>query len=115
MEPSTNTLIRHFILAPDGSIREFSPQQAALIASGTDRVPEFAGRDLRYLQLTVDDKMNNGEVRIQTAGARVHFDDTGRLIEAGPPKESEPITHFEHDAVVQWALRELPVVAPTFH
>jgi hypothetical protein len=116
MEPLPHTQTRHFILAPDGNIREFSSQQAALIASGADRLPEFAGCNLRYLQLTVNDKTDNGEIRIQTAGARVLFDDTGRLAEAGPPTESEPITHFEHDAVVQWALREqLPAVAPTFH
>lgn len=110
---SQNT--RHFVLTPEGGIREFSTEEAALIAAGDDRIPEFAGRDLRYLQLTLNDNVNNGELRIQTAGARIHFDDEGRMTEAGPPTEAEPITHFEHDAVVQWVLRDVPTVAPTFH
>jgi hypothetical protein len=107
--------IRHFLLTPEGGIREFTAEQAASIAAGANRLPEFAGCDIRYLQLSMDDSVDNGEIRIQTAGARIHFDDHGKLTEAGPPSESEPITHFEHDAVVQWALRDLPAVAPTFH
>lgn len=107
--------IRHFLLTPQGGIREFTSEQAALIASGADRLPEFAGCDLRYLQLTVDKKAGGGEISIRTAGARIHFDDSGRLAEAGPPSQAEPITNFEHDAVVQWALREVPAVAPVFH
>lgn len=109
------TQTRHFVLTPEGGIREFTPEQAALIAAGADRVPEFAGHDLRYLQLTLEDTAESGELRVQTAGARIHFDDDGRLTEAGPPVDSEPITRFEHDAVVQWALRDVPAVGPTFH
>ncbi|HET8880653.1 MAG TPA: hypothetical protein VFM56_00625 [Solimonas sp.] len=107
--------IRHFILTPEGGIREFTPDQAAGIAAGDSRLPEFANRDLRYLQLTMNDNVRSGELKIQTAGARVHFDEQGRLTEAGPPVDSEPITHFEHDAVVQWVLRDVPAAAPTFH
>ena len=110
-----NQQIRHFVLTSEGGIREFSSEEAALIAAGDDRLPEFAGQDLRYLQLTVNDSSNSGELRIQTAGARIHFDEDGRMTEAGPPTDSEPITHFEHDAVVQWVLRDVPTVAPTFH
>ena len=107
--------IRHFVLTPDGGIREFSADEAALIAAGSDLLPEFAGHDLRYLQLTLNDNSHSGELKIQTAGARIHFDDDGRMTEAGPPTDVEPITHFEHDAVVQWVLRDVPTVAPTFH
>lgn len=107
--------IRHFVLTPDGGIREFTPDQAAGIAAGDSRLPEFANRDLRYLQLTMKDNMSNGELKIQTAGARLRFDENGRMAEAGPPVEHEPITHFEHDAVVQWVLRDVPVAAATFH
>lgn len=106
--------IRHFLLTPEGGIREFSAEQAASIATGTNRLPEFAGCDVRYLQLSLDDQ-DSGEIRVQTAGARIHFDDNGKVAEAGPPSESAPITPFEHDAVVQWALRDVPAVAPTFH
>lgn len=107
--------VRHFVLTPEGGIREFTPDQAASIAAGANRLPEFANRDLRYLQLTLNDNQRSGELRIQTAGARIHFDEDGRMTEAGPPSEAEPITHFEHDAVVQWVLRDVPAAAPTFH
>lgn len=107
--------IRHFVLTPEGGIREFSPEQAALIAAGNEILPEFAGHDLRYLQLTLNDNASSGELKIQTAGASIHFGVDGRLEQAGPPNEETPITHFEHDAVVQWVLRDLPSVAPTFH
>ncbi len=106
---------RHFVITPEGGIREFSAEEAALIAAGAEPVPEFAGRDLRYLQLTVQPLNANGELKVQTAGARIHFDGSGHLTEAGPPGEVEPITRFEHDAVVQWVLRDVPAVAPVFH
>lgn len=110
-----NQQIRHFILTPEGGIREFTADQAAGIAAGASRLPEFANYDLRYLQLTMHDNVKSGELKIQTAGARVHFDGDGRMTEASPPAETEPITHFEHDAVVQWVLRDVPAAAPTFH
>ncbi len=107
--------IRHFILTPEGGIREFTADQAAGIAAGAAHLPEFANRDLRYLQLSLQDSRNKGELKIQTAGARIHFDEYGPMTEAGPPTDKEPITHFEHDAVVQWVLRDVPAAAPTFH
>lgn len=110
-----STETRHFVLTPEGDIREFTADQAALIAAGTRRVPEFAGHDMRYMQLTMDDNVTEGELRITTAGARLHFDDKGKLTEAGPTEEDEAISRFEHDAVVQWALRDVPSVGPTFH
>jgi hypothetical protein len=45
----------------------------------------------------------------------VAFDADGRVTEAHPPKDAESITGFEHDAIVQWSLRDVPTVAPTFH
>ncbi|HUP91450.1 MAG TPA: hypothetical protein VM074_04320 [Solimonas sp.] len=110
-----STQIRHFVLTPEGGIREFSTEQAALIAAGSDRMPEYADRRLRYLQLTVDDTSDSNELKVQTAGASIKFDADGRLAEAGPPTESDQISRFEHDAVVQWALRNVPTVGPTFH
>lgn len=115
MDKSMSTQIRHFLLTQDGGIREFSTEQAALIAAGASRLPEFAESRLRYLQLTVDDEANSGELKIQTAGACIKFDAEGRLTEASAPAENEQISRFEHDAVVQWALRNIPAVAPTFH
>jgi hypothetical protein len=110
-----STQIRHFLLTKDGGIREFSTEQAALIAAGASRLPEFAQSRLRYLQLTLDDEPNNGELKVQTSGACIGFDAEGRVTEASAPGENEQISRFEHDAVVQWALRNIPTVAPTFH
>ena len=110
-----STQVRHFVLTPEGGIREFSTDQAALIAAGADRMPEYADRRLRYLQLTVDDVNDGDELKVQTAGASIKFDADGRLAEAGPPADNEHISRFEHDAVVQWALRNVPTVGPTFH
>jgi len=108
------TRTRHFVLTPDGGINEFTAEAAAKIAMGTTPLPQFADRELRYLQVTLDDEADN-EIRVQTAGARIRFDGEGRLIKAGPTSEDTQISHFEHDAVVQWSLRDLPAVAPTFH
>src|SRR3546814_2793075 len=54
--------IRHFVLTPEGGIREFTSDQAAGIAAGASRLPEFANHDLRYLQLTMKDNMSSGEL-----------------------------------------------------
>lgn len=116
MRPTMSLQIRHFVLTPDGGIREFSTEQAALIAAGSGRVPEYAGRNLRYMQLTVDEADDDGdELKVQTSGASISFDADGRLAEAAPPADDQQISRFEHDAVVQWALRNVPAVAPTFH
>lgn len=106
---------RHFVITPNDGIREFSADQASRIAAGAHQLPEFAGCALRYMQLTVDEASDNGEVRIQTAGASIRFDAEGRLKDALPPNDAERISTFEHDAVVQWALRDMPAVAVTFH
>ena len=76
--------VRHFVLAPDGAIREFSPAEAALIAAGSNKLPEFAERRVRYLQVSWDDEAA-AEMKIQTAGAAIKFDADGRLAEAAPP------------------------------
>ncbi len=107
--------IRHFVLTHDGRIREFTPEQAAMVASGSNLLPEFADRRVRYLQVTVDDE-SGSELRIQTAGASIQFDHQGKMTTAAPPSsEEERVSRFEHDAVVQWAIRDIPSVAPTFH
>ena len=107
--------VRHFVLAPDGAIREFSPEEAALIAAGSNKLPEFAERRVRYLQVSWDDEPAATEMKIQTAGAAIKFDSDGRLAEAAPPSDEEKISRFEHDTCVQWALREAEVAELTFH
>ncbi|GAC1625299.1 MAG: hypothetical protein NVS9B10_12110 [Nevskia sp.] len=109
-----STEIRHFVLGQDGSIREFSPEEAALIAAGSNKLPEFAETRVRYLQVSWDDEATT-ELKIQTAGAAIKFDSDGRLAEAAPPSDAEKISRFEHDTCVQWALRNVEVAALTFH
>ena len=106
--------VRHFVLTTDGRIREFSPEQAAHVAAGAEKLPEFADAKVRYLQLTLEDE-SDAEIRIQSAGANIRFDQDGRVAEAGPTTPEDQISGFEHDAVVQWVLRDRPAVGPTFH
>jgi hypothetical protein len=105
---------RHFLLTQEGFVREFTGEQAALIAAGANRLPEFADLRMRYLQVTFDPEADT-EIRVQTAGASIRFDAEGRLSEAVPPDDSESINRFEHDTCVQWALREVAVLKTTIH
>lgn len=110
-----STQIRHFVLTPDGRLREFSGEQAAQVAAGAGKLPEFAQSRVRYLQLTVSAESRD-EIKIISAGASIRFDAEGRLTEAGPiSAQDNKITHFEHDACVQWALRDLPAASITYH
>lgn len=106
--------IRHFVLTQEGGIREFTSEMAAHVAAGERAVPEFADSKVRYLQVTVDDE-DMAEVRVQTAGASIEFDQEGRLTQASEPDKGEEISGFEHDAVVQWAIRDIPSAGPVFH
>jgi hypothetical protein len=108
-----STEIRHFVLTQEGHIREFSSEEAAEIAAGANKIPEFAERRMRYLQVSWDNE-TSPELRIQTAGAAIRFDADGRLTEAVPPSDEEKISRFEHDTCVQWALRSV-AAALTFH
>ena len=109
-----STEIRHFVLTQAGEIREFSSDEAALIAAGSNRLPEFAERRLCYLQVSWDAEAAV-EMKISTAGAAIRFDAEGRMTEATPPAEEEKISRFEHDTCVQWALRKVAVAPLTFH
>jgi len=109
-----STEIRHFVFGQDGSVREFSATEAALIAAGANKLPEFAESKVRYLQVSWDDEATS-EYRIQTAGAAIRFDADGRLAEATAPSDEEKISRFEHDTCVQWALRNTSATSLTFH
>lgn len=107
--------IHHFVLTPDGRVREFSADLAARVAAGAGKLPEFADAAVRYLQVTIQSETEE-EVKVITAGAKIKFDHDGRLTEAGPIGDRDQrISHFEHDACVQWALRDLPTAAATYH
>lgn len=62
----------------------------------------------------MDDEANP-ELKIQTAAASIQFDHDGKMTEASPPSPGEQVSRFEHDAVVQWAIKNIPSVAPVFH
>ncbi|HLQ85493.1 MAG TPA: hypothetical protein VK110_05005 [Salinisphaeraceae bacterium] len=99
---------RHFLLTKDNTIEEFSDEQASRVAAGTDTLPQFADKRLRYVQVEFDDSVdNNGELRVRTLGAIISFDDQGRMLQAGGlDEETDELSHFEHDACVQFALKE---------
>lgn len=80
-----STEVKHFLITPEDGIREFTAEQAAMVAAGTRPLPELADRMVRYLQITLDDS-EIGEIKVQTSGAFVAFDADGRVTEAHPPR-----------------------------
>ena len=120
MSPTTTTSIpahqaRHFIVQPGGAVREFSPEEAAGIVAGSERLPEYAACRLKYLQVQWDVSDEGDSIKVQTAGASLAFDDEGKFTGASAPEAAERITRFEHDTCVQYALRDLPVPGMTQH
>ena len=107
--------VHHIVLTPDGGLREFSAEAAARIAAGAGKLPEYAERRVRYVQVTVTDE-SDGELKVVTTGASIKFDREGRLTEAGPIGKDEPrISPFEHEACVEWALRNFPTPPVAVH
>lgn len=99
--------IRHFLLTHEGSIEEFSEEEAVRVATGDASLPRFADKRLRYLQVAVEEPDESGQIQVRTLGAVIGFDGQGRLREAGVPgDEAETVSHFEHDACVQFALKD---------
>jgi len=100
--------VHHFLLTPDGAIEEFTESEASAVAEGKRELPQFAEKRLRYVQVAYEDQANeNGEIRVKTMGAIVSFDAAGRLQEAGSAEdEQDKLDAFEHDACVQYALRD---------
>ncbi|MCI5103832.1 MAG: hypothetical protein RLN67_11180 [Algiphilus sp.] len=97
--------VKHFVLTPDGDIREFSAEAAARVASGQSALPEFADSRLRYLQIALDQSKGD-EIRVQTGIACLQFDAEGHFSGAAAPAgEDEQVDSFEYDACIQWALR----------
>lgn len=99
---------KHFLLTNDDRIEEFSEEEAARVANGSDSLPRFADTRLRYVQVAFDDTTNDsGELKVYTMGAIIGFDAEGRLSETETPEEEQqPISSFEQDACVQFALRD---------
>lgn len=100
--------VSHFLFTPEGGIEVVPSDVAPDVASGEKPMPEYADNALRYLQVIVDHEGSKAEVQVRTAGALVHFDQEGRVKEAGIAMgEKEGITRFEHDTAVQIALDSL--------
>lgn len=99
--------IKHFVLSDDGHIHEFSSERAFKVANGLDTVPEFADAHVRYVQVQFDEQSNEEPMQVVTAGAMVHFDANGRVLEVGAVAPgSMPITPFEQETCIQLALSE---------
>ena len=100
--------VSHFLFTPQGDIEMVPSDIAPDVASGEKPLPEFADNQLRYLQVIVDHDGGKSEVQVRTAGALVHFDETGCVKSAGIAMgETDGITRFEHDTAVQLALDNL--------
>ncbi|MGN8158838.1 hypothetical protein ACS8Y6_11210 [Salinisphaera sp. RV14] len=100
--------VRHFLLTEDGAMEEFTEDEASAVAEGKRDLPRFAEQQLRYVQVAFDDQANDeGEIQVKTLGAIVKFDDAGRLTEADRAHDAQDeLNEFEHDACVQFALRD---------
>lgn len=96
--------VKHYLLTQDGEIREYDAERAARVANGNVRLPEFAGTDLRYVQVWVDDEPRGNEIQVKTAGAVVHFDDSGHFQDASVPEQPDALLQFAHDTCIQLAL-----------
>lgn len=101
-----NNEVKHFVLTPEGTVREFSADDAARVASGESTLPEYAATRLRYLQIALDESAEN-EVRVHAGVACLQFDEKGTFSGAeAPAGEDDQVDPFEYDACIQWALRE---------
>ncbi|MDX1497649.1 MAG: hypothetical protein R3352_08850 [Salinisphaeraceae bacterium] len=97
--------IKHFVLSDDGHIREFSSERAFKVANGIDTVPELADAHVRYVQVQFDEQTQEEPLQVVTAGAMVHFDAEGRVLEVGAVEPGNmPITEFEQETCIQLAL-----------
>lgn len=98
---------KHFLLTNDDRLEEFSDEEAARVANGSGLLPQFAESRVRYVQVAFDDDANEeGELKVYTMGAIVGFDTDGRLSETeSEEQDQQPLSSFEQDACVQFALR----------
>lgn len=101
-----NSEVKHFLLTPEGNVREFSADDAARVASGQSSLPEYAAARLRYLQVALD-KSGDNEIRVHAGMACLQFDEKGHFSGAEAPSgEEDQVDPFEYDACIQWALRQ---------
>jgi hypothetical protein len=103
-----NMQVKHYILANDGRIAEFSTEEAFKVANRLSTLPQYADSRQRYVQVQFDDPDEAApeSLKVRIAGAYVSFDGQGRLSDANAPAENETaITRFEHETCVQLALR----------
>jgi hypothetical protein len=110
-----NSEVKHFVLTPEGTVREFSADVAARVASGQSTLPEYAATRLRYLQIALDQSAEN-EIRVHAGVACLQFDEKGAFSGAeAPSNENDQVDPFEYDACIQWALRETGSTELVYH
>lgn len=108
--------VRHFLITPDGQVRQYSNEEAQSIAQGANCLPEFAGRWVRYLQVQMDEVKDGEGIRVMTAAASIQFDEGGKLQQAAAPDDQgQSLTEFEHDTCVQLALAPVMDMSTTAH
>ncbi len=98
--------VKHFLLTGSGEIQEFSLDQALHVTLGHHPLPEYAGLEARYLQVTVGDPDESNTLSVRTAGSHVRFDEQGHLSEIGKLFGDRSLSRFEHDTCIQLALRD---------
>lgn len=107
--------IKHYLLSKDGSIQEFSSEEAARVADGFSTLPQYADTRARYVQVLFEAPEDTSDIRVRTAGAYLQFDHQGRLTETSEHDDETTLSRFEHDTCVQLALRDTPYMHDTMH
>ena len=99
--------MKHFIFDNIGSIREFSHDESLKVANGLQTVPEFAGREIRYLQVQVvhPEDVDENRVEVRMAGTKLTFDDGGQLQTAEALEDEGEVSLFERETCAELALQ----------
>jgi hypothetical protein len=70
--------VRYFLFLEDGSIQRLSQRIVDGVARGTDAMPEHAGKELRYLEVIVENEGKRPSRIVSVHGSTFVFDDQGR-------------------------------------
>lgn len=108
--------MKHFIFDTSG-IREFSHEESLKVANGLQSLPEYAGAQIRYLQVQVvhPEDMEDNKVEVRMAGARLTFDTGGQLQNAEALEDEEEVSLFERETCAELALQGEHIGSITFN
>lgn len=100
--------LRHYVFQEDGTLREFTQEAGARVASGDEPIPEYADSQLRYLQVDIDEEGNPGrKVEVRMAAAMLSFNTEGYLTSAESyDDEDAVVSEFERQALAEYVLSE---------